>query len=91
VLVLHRGLTQRRAQGPAIVHFFDMVSAQRQERLDREDQAFGDLPAVVLLVPGRDFRRLVMQRTPDAVARQIADEAVAVLTCDLPPGFRTND
>ena len=48
------------------------------EDLDREHQAFRDVPHFLGLVPGRDEGRILMQRAADAMARQISDQRVAV-------------
>src|SRR5215469_9760162 len=66
-------------QRPRIIAVDRQVRAGRKERLDGEHQSIMDAAPVVRLVPGWNVARLFMQRRANAMAREIADQGVAVL------------
>lgn len=81
VLVLHGRRSGAAEERPCISSFATILrplGAQRKKRLHGEDEALIHEPPLGLNRPGCDFRRLLMQRMPDAMARKILNKRIAV-------------
>lgn len=78
MLELHRWLCRIRAQRPLIIAIDSPFRAHREKRLDGEHHAFMDAATIGWIAPCRNFFRLFVQPTANAVAGEIADQRIAL-------------